>query len=312
MTTSTNPLTAAILALAWGLSAPLASAQPQVLFADDFESQNDENWHLMPRPWRIADPGECGTLSGMAVSNDPATCSYDAGMPYDATLMTKQIVLSGSPPYTLQFDFLIDFDETDQVGDTASFVMVKSFPPSAVFLGSWDVDGDTSSLVTYTHSFDGGWEGDLVTLQWNFHADGERDDGKGWFIDDVLITNSGGWSDLGNGLAGVAGLPTLSGTGTLEAGSDTVLELTHAHPGAGAMVVVGLDQLDVPLKGGVLVPSLDALIPLATGADGSLELIFPFPADVPAETALFIQCWIQDPSNPQGWSASNAQQATTP
>ncbi|RKY18945.1 MAG: hypothetical protein DRQ55_11975 [Planctomycetota bacterium] len=311
MTASSNPITAAFLTIACGFAAPLASAQPQALFADDFETLNADNWYLMQRPWRVAAPGECGAASGMAVSNDPATCSYDAGMPYSSTLMSKPFVLSGSPPFTLRFEHMLDLDQADAAGDKAYFSIVRSVPPSAIFLGSWDVDDDTGAPMLFSHSFDWGWEGSQVTLQWNFHADGERDHGQGWFIDNVLVTNSGGWSDLGNGLAGAAGMPVLTGTGTLESGADTSLELAGAHPSAGAMIVVGLDQLGAACKGGLMVPSLDLLIPLATDGAGSLELNFSFPAGTAAGTQLYVQCWIQDPSNPLGWAASNALQAVT-
>ena len=70
-------------------------------------------------------------------------------------------------------------------------------------------------------------------MQWSFKASGVYDAAMGRSLDNITVTNSGGWDDLGHGLVGVAGVPNLS-----------------------------------------------------------------FPAGVPAGTQLYVQCWVQDPTNP--------------
>lgn len=312
MTTSSAPITAAILALAGALSAPFAGAQSQVLFEDHFEAPSD-NWGSMPGLWHVADAGECGAASGMAAVNDPATCSYDAGGPYSVTLISEPFFLSGSPPYTVQFDHMVDFDDADTaLLDRGTFAIVRANPPSFVQLGSWNADNEVDTLTTHTNTFSAGWQGAFVTLQWSFHASGSRDAGLGWWLDNVSVTNSGGWTDLGNGLAGVAGEPTLSLSGTLEAGAPTTLVMIKGHPLSATALVLGLARLNAPFKGGVLVPKPDLLVPLVTNAAGYVGLDFSFPAGVPAGTPLIVQCWVEDPTNPQGWSASAAQMTETP
>ena len=54
------------------------------------------------------------------------------------------------------------------------------------------------------------------------------------------------WTDLGFGLAGVAGVPELAGTGTLVAGSAGALELVNAAPSAPALLFVSFTS--TPMK----------------------------------------------------------------
>jgi hypothetical protein len=119
------------------------------------------------------------------------------------------------------------------------------------------------------------------------------------------------WSDLGHAKAGSKGLPELLGTGPLAAGSDNTLELANGHPSSAATLVVGLSQLDVPFKGGVMVPQPLLLMALATNAAGDLNLPFIWPAGVPAGTSLLFQYWISDPTASHGLSASNGLEGVT-
>ena len=80
------------------------------------------------------------------------------------------------------------------------------------------------------------------------------------------------WADLGLGLAGSAGTPTLSGSGSLIGGANYGLELSGAAPSSSAFLVYGASRVDLPVAGGVLVPSPDAVAgPLVTTAAGELE-----------------------------------------
>jgi hypothetical protein len=121
------------------------------------------------------------------------------------------------------------------------------------------------------------------------------------------------WSDLGQGLAGAAGVPALQATSLLYPQSPFELVLEGAAPGAAAALVVGLSQLGAPFKGGVLVPSPDLIRPgIPTGTAGAVELDFTWPGGLPSGVAFYLQFWVPDPTGPAGFSASNALKAQVP
>lgn len=118
--------------------------------------------------------------------------------------------------------------------------------------------------------------------------------------------------DLGQALAGVTGLPHLVGQGTFQPGSLMVLGLANARPLAVAPLVVGVDALFGPFKGGVLVPRPDFIFPLFTSFTGGASFGGPWPPGVPSGFTTYFQWWIQDPAGPKGFAASNALAGTTP
>lgn len=121
------------------------------------------------------------------------------------------------------------------------------------------------------------------------------------------------WADVGHALGGSAGMPRLSGTGTLAAGSACALSVTSGKPGAAATLVFGLSQLDAPFKGGLMVPEpLSYVGGLALNASGNLGLGFTMPPGLPPGMDLVMQLWIVDPAAPKGLSATNGLVATTP
>jgi parallel beta-helix repeat protein len=121
------------------------------------------------------------------------------------------------------------------------------------------------------------------------------------------------WTDLGLALAGAQGEPVLTGSGPLTWSSSNTLELTHAAPSVAATLVVGLSQLGVPFKGGVMVPHIDALFAgLVTTPTGSLTLPFIWPTGLPSALSVYLQFWLPDPGGPKGFAASNGLQATSP
>jgi hypothetical protein len=149
----------------------------------------------------------------------------------------------------------------------------------------------------------------------------------GWSIDDgpfnplgilfesmTIATVGGTWTDKGNALAGVAGSPKLTGSGTLAAGSSNSLALGRAKPGSTAGLFLALAGGSVPFKGGTLVPFPFLIAPLVlpTGATGSIALPFTMPAGVPTGTGLWLQYAIQDPAAVQGMALSNALLGVTP
>jgi len=123
------------------------------------------------------------------------------------------------------------------------------------------------------------------------------------------------WVDLGQGLAGIFGTPKLHGLGPLQAGTDYTLSLTEAAKFAPAWLVLGLDSLGAPFKGGVMVPdpAPPALLVLfSTGPGGRIILEDDWPAGLPSGLTLYLQYWIVDAAGPLGWAASNALSATIP
>jgi len=121
------------------------------------------------------------------------------------------------------------------------------------------------------------------------------------------------WTDLGQGLAGVNGVPVLSGLGTLCPGAAFTLTLTNARANSSAGLVLGSSQVSQPFKGGVLVPSLDLLFPgLPTGPAGSIAIGGTWPATLPAGFELYLQYWIIDAVGPVGFAASNGLKAQVP
>lgn len=131
-------------------------------------------------------------------------------------------------------------------------------------------------------------------------------------LDFTLVTPSA-WTDLGGGLAGVSGVPQLSGNGTLAAGSAGSLSLTSANPSATALLFVSLSSVPAPFKGGVLVAFPPILtMPLATDGVGALLLPFTWPSGVPSATSLYFQYAVQDAAAVKGVSLSKALGAVTP
>ncbi len=122
----------------------------------------------------------------------------------------------------------------------------------------------------------------------------------------VFDVATGTWTDLGQGLSGGAGTPTLDGSGPLIGASTLLLALTDAAPMAPTFLVIGLDEIFAPYKGGVLVPSPDVVIGgLLTDAVGDLMLPDVWPTGLATGATLYFQHWIVDAGGPTGFAASN-------
>jgi hypothetical protein len=139
-------------------------------------------------------------------------------------------------------------------------------------------------------------------------------DGYSFAIDSLSFhVADGTWNDLGHGLAGTHGVPTLTGQGTLKAGATTRLTLGGALENASTTLVIGFSALELPFKGGVLVPQPNVLIgPLVVSPAGTLLLSAAWPIGLPAGFAITFQHWIVDAAGPAGFAASGGLQAVTP
>ncbi|QDU69902.1 FG-GAP repeat domain-containing protein [Engelhardtia mirabilis] len=103
-----------------------------------------------------------------------------------------------------------------------------------------------------------------------------------------------------------AGEPRLRCYGTLTPGSPVVMRIENGLPGNPALLALGLSKIDLPILGGLLVPSPDTIIPLVLDPAGSFELIAPWTFPAVVGTGLWAQAWMPDPTGPAGWSATNA------
>lgn len=89
------------------------------------------------------------------------------------------------------------------------------------------------------------------------------------------VAPAGAWCDLGGGLAGQLGFPTLTGTGTLEPLTPVTLTLSDAAAPNPAVLVVGFSELGALFKGGLLVPAPDVV---ADGLTAPLVIVSTWPA----------------------------------
>ncbi|MEO6597303.1 MAG: hypothetical protein ABIP94_21375, partial [Planctomycetota bacterium] len=118
------------------------------------------------------------------------------------------------------------------------------------------------------------------------------------------------WRNLLHGTSGAAGVPQLSGRGSAQGG--TALDWTIAGPASTiALLAAGTQRLDVPLFGGLLVPSPDVILLLTTDAGGAATFSLPIPPTVAAGYVLFSQAWLLDATGPQGFTSTNALKCTT-
>jgi hypothetical protein len=125
--------------------------------------------------------------------------------------------------------------------------------------------------------------------------------------------DGGPWTDLGGGIAGVAGIPVLAGSGTLSPGSPGAMTVSAAAPSAPCLLFFSLLEVDVPFKGGTLsaYPPL-ATYPLATDPTGDLALSWAaWPPFLPAGVEMFFQLAVADAAAVKGAAVSNLLRGVT-
>lgn len=121
------------------------------------------------------------------------------------------------------------------------------------------------------------------------------------------------FADVGGELAGSAGTPNLSGEGNLCANTTVTLHFTNMAPNSSFAFFLGASAVNLPLLGGVLVPSPDFVFAgLPTGPTGALDLAGTWPAGVPSGLNLFFQAWVVDAGGVLGAAATNGLRATAP
>jgi len=176
------------------------------------------------------------------------------------------------------------------------------------FTGALDLEDNLGSSVATLGDVNGDGLPDLAVGA-SQDDDGGLDTGAVW----VMFLDGGTWVGLGFALAGTAGLPQLSGTGTLQPASAGSLDLTSAKPNALSILFVSLFNNPVPFKGGFLVPVPSLIeLPFVTGGAGTIPIGFIWPVGVPSGTTVYFQYAIQDAAAIKGVALSNALSGTTP
>lgn len=136
-----------------------------------------------------------------------------------------------------------------------------------------------------------------------FH-DGAGNDAGAAYLHDLSVFST--FVDHGQALDGALGTPVLEVSGV--ACSQTLLDVraTNMLPNSVLYAVLGFAQLDLPFRGGVLVPNPDKIVgPISTTGVGENALLFVWPPGLPSFSA-WVQFWIVDPAGPLQASATNA------
>jgi len=120
------------------------------------------------------------------------------------------------------------------------------------------------------------------------------------------------WSYIDAPQAGVLNPPCLLGAGPLLPDGDAVVTVDHAEANANTALVVGFAALLLPFKDGILFPTPDFIVWLATDAAGSLTVTMRWPAGVPEGFEFFAQAWVADQAAPGGYAATSALHAEVP
>jgi hypothetical protein len=124
----------------------------------------------------------------------------------------------------------------------------------------------------------------------------------------------GAWSDIGFGLAGVSGVPSLVGTGTMVVGTANSIDLTNAASSALSVLFLSFASTPTPFKGGTLA-AVPILVDFTLFTNGSGVIALPvasWPAGLPPTTEVYIQYAISDAAGPVGVALSNAIKGVQP
>jgi hypothetical protein len=130
---------------------------------------------------------------------------------------------------------------------------------------------------------------------------------------DFMVRRTTSWTDMGGASLGSVGLPTLSGSGPLTAGSSLTIDLVNAPGGALMLAWLSFTSSPKTIYGGTLYPFPDPIGFLLTADPaGALSITTTWPAGIPAGTDTFLQFLIKDTGAATKLTLSNALKLTTP
>ncbi len=176
--------------------------------------------------------------------------------------------------------------------------------------------GSTSGVVHQTedafHQGGGSWRAAVPTQAgatgiafcWNFtDANGNSS------TDNQIVGTVSDWTDLGNGLAGVSGIPTMTGSGTPTSGGPITIDITGAAPDASGGILVNASAGYASAFGGTVVPSLlgpAIIVGYTTNGSGDVTINANWPVGQSGCTVLYFQGATFDLAAPFSFSFTNA------
>jgi hypothetical protein len=132
------------------------------------------------------------------------------------------------------------------------------------------------------------------------------------FVARFATAATGTWVDLGFAKPGLAATPHLEGLGSLLPATQCSITVTGGPANGTTCLVIGLSEMSVPCKGGLLVPFHDIInAGLTLDASGGRQDVFTWPGAA-AGLQIWMQNWFMDPSVQSGWTSSNGLRVTAP
>ncbi|MCB9898900.1 MAG: hypothetical protein H6825_12925 [Planctomycetes bacterium] len=140
--------------------------------------------------------------------------------------------------------------------------------------------------------------------------EGHTYSGRAYVVD---LCDSVGSADLEHALPGQGGSVPLLTVDSAPCGEPDVYHVvTGARPWSPAYVVLGASLLELPFKGGVMVPNPDLILSgIQTNGEGRFFFGYEVPSGLPSYS-IWMQCWIQDVEGPVGFSSTNGLRLDVP
>lgn len=121
------------------------------------------------------------------------------------------------------------------------------------------------------------------------------------------------WTDLGGGTPGIAGVPTLTGSGSLVGGTLAGVTLTNAAPSAAMLAWVAFNPVPFPALGGTVhAYPFNSQLLLFSNPGGGFSAATTWPVGLPPGIDVTFQFLVEDLSTIYGITLSNGLRATTP
>lgn len=306
-------LVSALAAASAGASMSASAGAQSVLF--DFN--NAPNHTSLPIDLSVGGISAhfAATMQGFSIQDTSAPivpAGFTGRFLYPNSVFPADLLVSFSKPLSA---FSIWFAPQELACDDTATMRVSAYMDGA-FVGSQTAlapQPGTYPVGTLSCSFAQGFNS--VVVHYDKKPPTCSDYGPIFLADNMTVTPQPTpvWLDLGSGLAGVSGIPSLLGTGTLVAGTPGALTLSNARPSSPCMLVFATSSVPTPFMGGVLLASPPTLANvMATLPNGTLPLPFTWPSGIAPGSSMWVQYAIFDPAAVQSVALSNALKATTP
>ncbi len=133
------------------------------------------------------------------------------------------------------------------------------------------------------------------------------------FLLEPTSETSGAFTELGYGVAGIAGIPQLAGAGNLTPNSPVLLDLAFTAPHTPALLLVSTTSIPTPFLGGTLIAvPFTATLTASADAQGRILLDTRWGASLPPGSELYFQYLMLDAAAPDLISQSTALRAQIP